>query len=205
MMALPVPVTLFLAGLATSIGPCVAPRFLAAASFAANDADRRGMVRVSVLFCGIVCGYVALAAVSSSLASVARYSTIVYAVLACVFVVLGLRGLFFKPHECTHRHLERPSTGAAFLLGMSSVLVVSPCCAPVIGTIGVVALSKQSPAQTCILAVCFAVGHALPVLLAGWGLRCAGLLARITQAQHAVRVAGATLTLALGGYFAILV
>lgn len=201
-MHLTLAVSFFVAGLGSSIGPCVAPRFIAAASLAA---DRAGRVRVLSLFAGIVCGYIVLGMCTSLLAHISRYSSFVYAVLAIALLISGTHALL-RRHKCTPA--KAPTgvpLGGAFLMGVSSVAIISPCCAPVVAAAAVLAGSKANLFSSCGLIASFALGHALPVLVAGTSVSMASFAARLLRTGEALRFAGAALTIALGGYFAILV
>ena len=94
--------------------------------------------------------------------------------------------------------------GGAFLLGASSVLVVSPCCTPVVAAIAALTLATGRALDGVSLLAVFALGHVVPVALAGaLGNRFAGVLRRVTASQAPAIVSGA-LMLALGAYYGVL-
>ena len=202
-MHLPLALSFFVAGLVSSIGPCVAPRFLASASLAA---DRSGRARVTSLFAGIVSGYMVLGTCTSLLAHISRYSAFVYAGLAVALLVSGIHALIAR-HKCDAAAKPGPkgSLGAAFLMGASSVAIISPCCAPVVAAAALIAGSKANFFASYGMIASFALGHALPVLVAGTSVSMASFTSRVLRTEEALRFVGATLTIALGGYFAVLV
>ncbi len=200
----------FAAGIATSIGPCAAPRYVAVAALVNAS---RTPVRVVVAFvAGLVGAYVVLGTGVGLLGALWAASWAVYAVLA---VVLGAAGLFTllrgdgSSHDGSHHERggarPRAGVGGTLLLGASSALVVSPCCTPLVAGIAGFTMTNggDGVAGTALLAT-FATGHAIPVLAAGaFGSRIAFMMRRIA-ATHAPSVVAGTLMLALAAYYGAL-
>jgi cytochrome c biogenesis protein CcdA len=96
------------------------------------------------------------------------------------------------------------SFGGVFLLGASSVLVVSPCCTPVVAGIAGLTLATGRTFEGVALLAVFACGHAVPVAFAGLlGDRFASVLRRLAASQAPAIVSGA-LMIALAAYYGVL-
>jgi cytochrome c biogenesis protein CcdA len=96
------------------------------------------------------------------------------------------------------------SFGGVFLLGASSVLVVSPCCTPVVAGIAGLTLATGRALDGVALLAVFACGHAVPVAFAGaLGDRFASALRRLAASQAPAIVSGA-LMIALAVYYGVL-
>lgn len=203
----------FAAGLATSVGPCAAPRYVAVAALA--HGARRPWTVTAPFAAGLVGAYVALGLGAGMLGALWSASAVVYAALAAVMafggVVTLLRaGAAVEPHACAvnakpHEYDERASAsaGGTFLLGASSALVVSPCCTPVVAALAA-ALSTGATASGVALLAAFACGHVVPVVAAdAAGMRFSHVLRRWTASQAPAIVAG-SLMLALAAYYGAL-
>lgn len=199
---------LFAAGVATSIGPCVVPRYLSVAALA--HAAHRPRRRIAAYVAGIVVAYVLLGVAAGALGALWRTSGAVYAMLAALLAAAGVVTLVHEQHPCggACSHRSDPSTGgglgAALLLGAASALVVSPCCTPLIAGIAGLTVLGGHAADGALLLGAFALGHVMPLLAAGTlGARLASLLARATVSQAPAVIAG-TLMLALSAYYGLL-
>jgi cytochrome c-type biogenesis protein len=191
----------FVAGLISSVGPCVAPRFIAVAGLAAGTSRRRALVTTAAFICGITVTYAAFGALAPLLNMLVRSSSYFYGVLAFILVWSGFRRLY-KTESCYHSaHIS--CAGPAFFLGASSALVVSPCCAPIVMAIAAYAGSYNSIPYSCGLLAAFSLGHALPLLAAATGARAAAAYVSAGVQQAAATVGGA-LMIALGAYFGAL-
>ena len=191
----------FVAGLATSIGPCVAPRYVAVAALA--QASRRPVVIVGAFVAGTALTYVALAIVAAAVGQLWSASHAVYAGFALILAVAGVAALVRADGRrgCAHLHAR---AGGPFLLGATSALVVSPCCTPVVAALaGLTALAGHTGTAIALSAT-FALGHGSPLIAAGLlGARIAPLFARAAASQAPGIVSGALL-LALAAYYGIL-
>jgi cytochrome c biogenesis protein CcdA len=196
----------FAAGVATSVGPCVAPRYVAVAALA--NAARRPWRVVGAFVAGLTGAYAALGLAASALGALWSSSGIVYMALAAGLAVGGLVTLL---RADAHEHADDQSAqrapvsaGGTFLLGASSAFVVSPCCTPVVaGIAGLTTLGGRTLEGVALL-IAFALGHALPLLAAGaLGARASALLGRVATSAAPAVVSG-TLMLALAAYYGIL-
>ena len=198
---------LFAAGVATSVGPCVVPRYLTVAALAHARRPRR---RIAAYVTGIVIAYVLLGVAAGALGMLWRTSGAIYGSLAVLLAAGGAVTLLHEPHACggpcSHRTASPAGggLGAALLLGAASALVVSPCCTPLIaGIAGLIVLGGRHTDGAALLGA-FALGHVVPLLAAGTlGARIAGALARATVSQAPAVIAG-TLMLALSAYYGLL-
>jgi cytochrome c biogenesis protein CcdA len=194
----------FAAGLATSVGPCVAPRYVAVAALA--NAARRPWRVVAGFVAGLVGAYVALGLAAGALGRLWSTSSAIYLGLAAALAAGGLVTLLRDSHAHAPAQARRVpvSLGGTLLLGASSALVVSPCCTPALaGIAGLTTLSGRTGEGLALL-VAFALGHALPLLgAAALGARAAALLERVS-ASGAPAVVAASLMLALAAYYGVL-
>jgi cytochrome c-type biogenesis protein len=201
------PVLMFAAGAMTSAGPCIAPRFVAAAGLASGG-DRRSAFRLVCAFAaGLVVIYAAFGAVGSLLLRAANLSSAIDGALACGLAIAGGRSLWVGDEHSQHKHIgeTKPmAAGAAFMLGASFALILSPCCTPLVIGIIAYAAGAGAPLAGSAMLACFALGHALPLAAAAIGAKhAAALLERYTMRRAASVVSG-TLMLALAAYYGVL-
>jgi cytochrome c-type biogenesis protein len=199
------PALVFAAGAVTSIGPCVAPRFIAVAGLAAGKSRRDTAILVAAFIGGLTTAYAAFGAASSLLGRAAQFSTYTYAALAIVLAAGGCVTLWREERVCAHTKPSGCNAGAggALLLGASFALVLSPCCTPVV--LGILAYTSAvgSVAYGSALLACYALGHALPIVAVASGMRgVTGMLRRNSVRQAAAVVSG-TLMLALAAFYAV--
>ncbi len=191
------------AGTLTSVGPCVAPRYLA---LAVLIGDRRPLVPVAAFVAGVVVAYVALGFGSRLVMLLVANVAFADVVLAVTLIVIGIRTLVYEPHLCSQSEAEqlrmRPS--GAFTLGAASALVVSPCCTPMVVAFAGLGALDRDPVIVAVYLAAFAIGHAAPLALAGaFGAASADRL-RVASATAAPSVIAGTLTIALGCYYGLL-
>ena len=195
-----------IAGLVTSIGPCVAPRYLALASLLGGK--RRRLV-VPAFVAGMLLAYALLGFGAGIIGLVAGHAATIDLILAWVLGLAGIVTLLRRPacaheaHDCDPMRGTR-GAGSAFTLGATSALVVSPCCTPILAAVASMSAFGRDPMTRCVLLATFAVTHALPLFFAGgigslWQAR-----ARSWSASPASAVVSGTLMLALAGYYGVL-
>lgn len=195
----------FSTGALSSIGPCVAPRFIAVAGLTAGRRIGDALLNTTAFVLGLATLYASLGAAAAVVLHDAAFSTAAYYGMAAVLGVSGILQLCRQP-ACDHRTPESRArgVGGAFLLGASSGISISPCCAPVVGAIASFAGAGGDPAGGALLLICYASGHSLPLFMAAVG--AGGVNAVI--ARHSLRSAAsllaATLMLALCAYYAVL-
>src|SRR5579864_7225015 len=131
----------FLAGAISSIGPCMAPRFVAAAGLLSNQNSRPWLTLCSFVS-GLILMYACFGAAASMFGRAIQLSNWVYAALAAALAAAGVLNLWKEQShakDCTH---ARASGGAAFFLVASLALVISPCCAPLL--VGILAYTSAA-------------------------------------------------------------
>ncbi len=147
----------FLAGLFTSIGPCIAPRYVAVVALA--QGTKHPTVSTAAFVLGLVSAFLVLGSVAGALGAVWSWSRSTDLLLAGGLFVGGCLSLIrarpSAPGATGCEHDARPgayrSLGAVYLLGASSALVVSPCCTPVVAGIVAVAAATGKPVVGCAL------------------------------------------------------
>ncbi len=200
------PALIFAAGAVTSVGPCVAPRFIAVAGLAAGKSRRDTALLACAFVVGLTATYAAFGAVSSLLGRATQFSTFTYFGVAAALAFGGALTLWREEKTCRHarERTANASAGGALLLGASFALVLSPCCTPVVLGILAYTSSTGNAAYASALLACYAVGHALPIAAVALGMhRVTALLQRHSVRQAAAVVSG-TLMLGLAGFYAVL-
>lgn len=199
------PAFVFLTGVISSCGPCVAPRFVAISACASEASRPRAAVLAFVT--GLVCAYASFGFAASLFAGLHSLSSLVYGAVALALAAGGLVTITHATHggerETTKR---RPQTlGGLFLLGGSFAFVVSPCCTPLLATILAYTSLVGDRTYGATMLAAFALGHSTPLIAYGvLGLKGGEALRRIALGQAVSTVNGA-LMLALAGYYALLV
>lgn len=195
----------FAAGIATSAGPCVAPRYVAVAALA-NGSPHPARV-VGAFLTGLIGAYVVLGLAAGAVGALWSNSTVVYVLLALALAAGGTLTLWRGEGRDNHQHHAgklHASAGGTFLLGASSALVVSPCCTPAIAGIAGLTTLGGHPLEGGLLLATFGLGHGAPLLAAGvLGARISGLFARLASSDAPAVVAG-SLMLALAAYYGVL-
>lgn len=195
---------LVLAGAVTSIGPCVAPRYVALATVLTGP--RRGLT-IGAFVLGVMTVYAALGLGAGMLGIVTSNAAMLDAVLALVLVSAGIITLLRSPRCEQHAPvaMQPRRLSGVFSLGAGSALVVSPCCAPVVAAVAAFPALDVSPVSRAVLLGAFALGHAAPIVVLGAaGSVCAQRLRR-WNAGPAPAVVSGTLMLALGAFYGLLV
>ncbi len=194
------------AGLLTSLGPCVAPRYVA---IAALLGARRRTLTIAVFVAGMLAAYAALGFGSGVLGQVAGHAWALYIVLAAALACAGTITLLREP-VCAHGHGAQPAElprrlSGVFSLGAASAFVVSPCCTPVVAAVLGMTAVDGNPLSRAALLAAFALGHAAPLFAAGTlGSLCTRAF-RAWNASPAPAVVSGSLMLALGAYYGMLV
>lgn len=193
---------LFGAGAMTSIGPCIAPRYVALAALVHRS---RYPWRTAASFAaGVITVYIAIGAGAELLSAVRAWSTTIDLALAAALAAGGSATLLresadFHPHEAC----ARGQGGGAYVLGAMSALVVSPCCTPVVAAIAGLGMLDARPVEVALLVTAFAAGHVAPIGAAVvLGTRSTHTLTRLGAASGNGVIAG-TLMLALAAYYGL--
>jgi cytochrome c biogenesis protein CcdA len=173
----------------------------------AGKHERGGMTPVISFVFGLIFAYASFGAIAALVGRLLQFSTAIYALLALAMACCGTALLWREPRtECGNGRGAGHHTGAgaAFLLGASFALVVSPCCTPIV--LGIIAYTSASgdPLYGSTLLAVFALGHALPVLCVGAGAQRLALILSNGIVKHAVSTTAAALMFALAAYYAVL-
>jgi cytochrome c-type biogenesis protein len=192
----------FAAGVVTSVGPCVAPRYIAVAAVIERSAHRT--LAVAAFVGGLLVAYAVLGFGIGVAGMLWNHATAIYLLLGCGLGASGLAVLARAPHaHAAATHVPARSS-AVFLLGAASALIVSPCCTPIVAAVAGMAAFDGVPAAAAAFLATFAAGHALPLVLLGTtGSLVARRLAHRYDGGAAAVVSG-TLLLALGAYYGML-
>lgn len=199
------PLSVFSAGVLSSVGPCVAPRFVAVA--ACTTRSSRPALVLGVFLAGLIGAYASFGFAVALLAGAFAHSSAVYGVVAAALFIGGCAAIA-RPgdeHDAHGRDKAVPALGGVFLLGASFAFVVSPCCTPLVVAILGFASGLGRPLEGAALLALFALGHAAPLILCGGTAARAAALLRRRALTQAASVAGGGLMLGLAGYYALLV
>jgi len=193
------------AGLVTSFGPCVAPRYIAVASLLG---DRRQTLTIVAFVFGMLTAYAALGFGAGLLGQVAGHASALYTVLAAALAGGGLVTLLRTP-SCDHAHHAAPNSAphrlsGVFSLGAASAFVVSPCCTPVVAAVLGMTAGDANPVSRVLLLGGFTLGHAAPLFLVGSLGSIFARRLRAWNASPAPAVVSGSLMLALSGYYGLL-
>ncbi|MBV9440676.1 MAG: hypothetical protein JOZ24_11850 [Candidatus Eremiobacteraeota bacterium] len=189
---------LFGAGIVSSVGPCIAPRYVAVAALAQA---RHSRSRIGAFVAGTAAAYVAIGLTAGALEALVSSSRLIYTGLAGTLCAAGIATLWREPSHADRMVQSPASVGAAFLLGASSAFVVSPCCTPVVAALAGITIGAGSSVHGGALLFAFACGHVVPLVTsAAFGRPMAHLAVRL-QLSQAPTIIAATLMLALAGYY----
>ena len=193
-------------GVMSSTGPCAAPRVLAFSSFMLRS--QKPKRTAAAFLAGTLGMYGALGYVGGLVANLVGISSWVYGVIALAAILGGLWtviGASWCEHDAPQPTKAGDAIGAAFLTGAGFSLVVSPCCAPLIGVVVAYAGSMGGSWSAALLLVSFGIGHASPVFTAMmFGKKLTSFLTTSRFSQGATVVGGAAMVV-LGAYYALLV
>ena len=196
----------FAAGALTSAGPCVAPRYIAAAAISANA--RHPFLALGAYVLGLISAYAVIGSVAGSIAILFRASHLIDSFLSIALICGGFIALVFavparRCREHNHGFRAQDSIGGPFLVGAASALVISPCCTPAIAVIIAISDSIGRPYYGMILLIAFSLGHAAPLFIAGLAnTRAQRWLVQLTTLQSPAIVSG-SLMIALGCYYGV--
>ncbi len=190
-----------LAGAASSIGPCVAPRYLA---LAALIGEGRPLVPVAAFTGGIVIVTVAIGAGAGVVAMLVAHVAAIDALVAIALIAFGIATVVREPHACHAERAPARRASGAFALGAASAFVISPCCTPLIVAFAGLGAFDRDPLFAAAYLAAFALGHAAPLLCAGIVGHALATPLRALAATAAPAVVSGALTIALGCYYGLL-
>ena len=202
----------FLAGILTSLTPCVYPVVpLAVTYLGARSATSRlrAFSLASVYVAGMVICYTALgtaAAMTGSTFGKATQKWWIYAGVATVVLLFGLSmlGLFNIQLPSWLSKVAGKSTGpgykGAFLMGATSGLVTAPCTAPVLGVLLAIAAGRSAAIGSLLLAV-FGLGMGMLFLVVGTYASILASLPRSGRWMNVVKIGLGVVIIGVAMYF----
>ena len=204
----------FLGGLLTGIGPCNIATIPLIVGYVGGSKDlpRRRAFWISVLFAiGMSFTFMLLGVIASLIGGLFGGGTRVwYYILSAICLVIGLQmlgALQFTPpvwFEQWRQKITRKGLPGALLLGMVSGLVVSQCATPVLAVILTYVIAENSGVlYGAALLFLYALGCAVPVVLAGTFTGMLKNLRSIGRWNELINRVGGGLMIAVGGYFLV--
>lgn len=193
----------FSAGVVSSLGPCLGIR-LAALSGLTSDLERGRRTLVVFSFAaGIVAACLAITCSVALLRRVVAASSVVYVVVAVVFIWYGLRSLILRvPHRHGGEKMPRASVAMPFLHGTGLGLIASPCCTPIIASLAMATALTPEHVGAIGTSIAFSSGHVSPILLLGLARR---RLIRLGDGfERAAEIVTGGVLVSLGAYYAFL-
>jgi len=189
-------------GVLSSVGPCAAPRVFALASLLASSKSPN---RTTGAFIGgLVAVYVALGLAASMLSAVRSWVSFLNVAIMIGLVIGGF--LVLRTHE-THGH-QRETPRSFVQIGVAGAafgLNISPCCTPLIASIGTYTAIVGRPDLAVLYLATFGLGHAAPLFMVGMvGRRLRDFIVRAAVSQGFATVSAAVMFF-LAAYYAVLI
>lgn len=166
----------FVSGLLVSFTPCIYPLLPITLSYIGIEAggSKRNAFILSLFYvCGVAVIYSLLGLIASLTGTIfGKFSSnpAVYIFFGIVIIIFGLSmsGLFFIPFLRLIKipQLKKGDKFGAFVLGLSSGLVASPCLTPVLGSILLYLTVKKSLIYGSLLLFVFAFGMGTSLIIA---------------------------------------
>lgn len=208
----------FLAGLLSFLSPCVLPLipayFTFITGFSLEELFRKDApaIRGKVFFatfsfvCGFSVVFVIMGAAASGLGSlITQYKDAIRIIGGLVIILLGIHmtGLFrIQRLDVEKRiHMEKKPIHlfGAFLVGMAFAVGWSPCIGPLLGSILIIAGSKETVWQGVGLLSVYAAGLALPFMLMSFFVNfLLEFLRRASRAMKYIHLAAGILLILVG-------
>jgi cytochrome c-type biogenesis protein len=207
-------VVAFGAGFISFLAPCVlplVPGYLSAVSSVEAErlgepgAARRVVLSSLPFVAGLVAVFVLLGAGAAAVGlSITRNQFLLEQVAGFILIVFGLvfMGLLPWPERLVGAGLVQGARrrGSGFLLGGAFAVCAAPCITPVLGSILVLAGDSETVWEGSVLLAVYALGLAVPFLIAAAVFAPAmGLFRRVRDHYAAIQVASGLVLVALGG------
>jgi cytochrome c-type biogenesis protein len=206
-------VVAFGAGVISFLAPCVlplVPGYLSAVSSVEAErlgepgAARRVVVASLPFVAGLVAVFVLLGAGAAAIGlSITRNQFLLEQIAGFVLIVFGLvlMGLLPWPERLVGAGLVQGARrrGSGFLLGGAFAVCAAPCIGPVLGSILVLAGDSETVLEGSLLLAVYALGLALPFLVAAALFAPAmGMFRRVRDHYTAIRVVSGLVLVSLG-------
>ncbi|MDD2688863.1 MAG: cytochrome c biogenesis protein CcdA [Candidatus Omnitrophica bacterium] len=167
----------FLGGILVSFTPCVYPLIPIAAGYigvTSSGSKAKGLFLSLLYVTGVAITYSALGLIASVTGEIfgrINSSPITHLFVGIVIILFGFSMLDLfalpLPNMIKLPAIKKHNYLSAFLLGLSSGLIVSPCLTPVLGSILVYLATKRNFIYGATLLFSFAYGMGLILILAG--------------------------------------
>ena len=166
----------FVSGLLVSFTPCIYPLLPITLSYIGIEAggSKRGAFILSLLYvCGVAVIYSLFGLIASLTGTIfGKFSSspVTHIFLGIVIIIFGLSmsGFFFIPFLRLIKipQLKKGDKFGAFVLGLSSGFVASPCLTPVLGSILLYLTVEESLLYGSLLLFVFALGMGTSLIIA---------------------------------------
>jgi cytochrome c biogenesis protein CcdA/thiol-disulfide isomerase/thioredoxin len=165
----------FLAGLVTSLSPCVLPVLPILLAGGASGGGRRPYAIVAGLVVSFVVFTLAAAALLDALGLPEDFlrdlAIVLLFVVAATLFWPRLGALLERPFYFLTRRRTNSELGGGFVLGASLGLVFVPCAGPVLAAVSVLAANEEIGLEVVLLTLAYALGAAIPMLAIALGGR----------------------------------
>ena len=206
-------IVVFIAGILTSLTPCIFPMIPITLAILGTKDHRhsKGFLISSSYVLGIALTYAILGVIAAKTG--AMFGSIlgrplVVGTIAAIFVLMGLSmyGLFEirLPSALTHRLAstnQRQGFIGAFASGLLAGVVASPCVGPVLISVLAFVAQKQNPAMGFVFLFVFALGFGQLFLLIGTSQALWQKLPRSGPWMNKVKYVFGTLMIAMAAYY----
>lgn len=202
----------FLGGVLMSLTPCIYPVIPISAGFIGIEAAEfriRGLILSLLYVTGIAIVYAGLglsAAITGTLFGSIAMHPVTHIIVGVIIIVFGLAmmDLFTIPLPKISNRAQARDGGyfSAFLLGLSSAFLISPCLSPVLGSILLYTATKKNLLYGATLLFSFAYGMGFILILIG--ISSAFILNKIPKSGKwmlYIKKAYALILVAFGAYF----
>jgi cytochrome c-type biogenesis protein len=210
LLAVPV---VFLGGLATALNPCVLASIPLAIGFvggyATGRSKRYALLLALFLFLGIAAAFTVLGMAASLAGTLFGTTSKFWPILiVAVCLAMGVQILFFPTFEIPMPRGVAPKAGGvvgAFLLGIITGVIATPCAMPVLAVVLTYVASKGNLLYGGLLLFTYALGHSVLVLVAGSSIGVAEAMVNsksLKRASTILKKASGVLLLLVAAWFA---
>ncbi|MGD9014878.1 MAG: cytochrome c biogenesis protein CcdA [Candidatus Omnitrophota bacterium] len=203
----------FFAGVLVSFTPCVYPLLpitIAYVGVSSANSKIKGFVLSLIYVTGVSITYTVLGLLAVLTGSIfGQFSThpVVRIIVGAVIILFGLAlftGRGFRVSLLKLPRFNKSGTYlSCFILGITSGLVVSPCTAPVLGSILIFVATQKNFIYGGLLLFSFAYGMGLLLILAGTFSSILTNLPKSGQWMEVIMKTGAIILIIVGIYFAV--
>ncbi len=201
----------FLGGVTISLTPCIYPLIPITAGYIGVNAAGskfKGLILSFIYVSGVAVTYAMLgllASLTGSIFGMISTNPITHIIVGIIMILFGVSmlDLFivpFYPVIKLHKH-DKGNYFSAFVLGLSSGLVASPCLTPVLGSILFYLTTKKNLVYGTLLLLSFAYGMGLILILIGAFSSLLINLPKSGKWMEYIKKTVAIFLIAIGAYF----